>query len=200
MHCAHFLAEQCRSCQWLDKPYQTQLALKQQQLAQLLLPLQPFQLLPAVTSAEQQFRYKAKMVVLGTNEQPLLGIVNPQGEALDLADCPLYPPSFAPVFSALKAFIKLAKLQPYQVAERRGELKFILLSQSQHSGRFMLRFVLRSKNHLAVIQKFLPQLLTQLPQLEVVSINLQPQHAALLEGAEEIVLTEQKLLREQLNQ
>lgn len=200
MYCAHFVADRCHSCQWLDKPYQTQLALKQQQLAQLLLPLQPFQLLPAVTSAEQQFRYKAKMVVLGTSEQPLLGIVNPQGDALDLADCPLYPPSFSPVFSALKDFIKLAKLQPYQVAERRGELKFILLSQSQHSGRFMLRFVLRSKNHLAVIQKFLPQLLTQLPQLEVVSINLQPQHAALLEGAEEIVLTEQKLLREQLNQ
>ena len=200
MHCAHFLADRCHSCQWLDKPYQTQLALKQQQLAQLLLPLQPFQLLPAVASAEQHFRYKAKMVVLGTTESPLLGIVNRQGEMVDLADCPLYPPAFAPVFSAIKDVIRLAKLEPYQVAARRGELKFILLSQSQHSGRFMLRFVLRSKNHQAALQKHLPTLLAQLPALEVVSINLQPQHAALLEGAEEIILTAQPLLREQLNQ
>ncbi len=200
MHCAHFLADRCHSCQWLDKPYQTQLALKQQQLAQLLLPLQPFQLLPAVASAEQHFRYKAKMVVLGTTESPLLGIVNQQGEMVDLADCPLYPPAFAPVFSAIKDVIRLAKLEPYQVAARRGELKFILLSQSQHSGRFMLRFVLRSRNHQAALQKHLPTLLAQLPALEVVSINLQPQHAALLEGAEEIILTAQPLLREQLNQ
>ena len=200
MQCGHFTAGRCQSCQWLAKPYQTQLALKQQQLSALLAPLQPFEFLPAVASAEQQFRYKAKMVVLGSSEEPLLGIVNSQGEALDLADCPLYPANFAPVFSALKDFIRLAKLQPYQVAARRGELKFILLSQSQHSSRFMLRFVLRSKNHLAVIQKFLPQLLSQVPELELVSINLQPQHAALLEGAEEIVLTEQRLLREQLNQ
>lgn len=200
MHCAHFMADRCHSCQWLDKPYQTQLALKQQQLAQLLLPWQPFQLLPAVASAEQHFRYKAKMVVLGTTESPLLGIVNRQGEMVDLADCPLYPAAFAPVFSAIKDVIRLAKLEPYQVTVRRGELKFILLSQSQHSGRFMLRFVLRSKNHQAALQKHLPALLAQLPALEVVSINLQPQHAALLEGAEEIILTAQPLLREQLNQ
>ncbi len=200
MQCGHFAAGRCQSCQWLAKPYQSQLALKQQQLAELLAPMQPFQLLPAVASAEQQFRYKAKMVVLGTVESPLLGIVNAQGDALDLADCPLYPATFAPVFSAIKNFISLAKLEPYEVTARRGELKFILLSQSQHSGRFMLRFVLRSKNHLAVIQKYLPQLLSQIPELEVVSINLQPQHAALLEGAEEIVLSQQTLLREQLNQ
>lgn len=200
MQCAHFAAGRCQSCQWLDKPYQTQVALKQQQLLQLLAPLQPFELLPAVESAEQQFRYKAKMVVQGSSQTPLLGIVNADGQAIDLADCPLYPADFAPVFSALKHFIRLAKLQPYQVVERRGELKFILLSQSQHSGRFMLRFVLRSKNHLAVLQKYLPELRQAIPALEVVSVNLQPQPAALLEGAEEIVLSQTTLLREQLNQ
>lgn len=200
MQCAHFAAGRCQSCQWLDKPYQTQVALKQQQLVQLLAPLQPFELLPAVESAEQQFRYKAKMVVQGSSQTPLLGIVNANGQAIDLADCPLYPADFAPVFSALKHFISLAKLQPYQVVERRGELKFILLSQSQHSGRFMLRFVLRSKNHLAVLKKYLPELLQAIPALEVVSVNLQPQPAALLEGAEEIVLSQATLLREQLNQ
>ncbi|MBU1310728.1 MAG: methyltransferase domain-containing protein, partial [Gammaproteobacteria bacterium] len=111
-----------------------------------------------------------------------------------------YPPAFAAAFELCKAFIQRAKLTPYDIAARRGELKFILLSQSRHSGRFMLRLVLRSKNCLASVQKHLPWLVAQWPQLEVCSVNLQPLPAALLEGEEEIILTEQTLLAEQLNQ
>ncbi|SEH80127.1 23S rRNA (uracil747-C5)-methyltransferase [Rheinheimera pacifica] len=200
MHCVHFAAKRCQSCHWLDKPYPAQLVLKQQQLTDLLADFKPAQLLEPVASAEQGFRYKAKMVALGTAEQPVLGIVNAQGEAVDLADCPLYPPAFAPAFALCKAFIQRANLTPYDISARRGELKFILLSQSLHSGRFMLRFVLRSKNCLASIKKHLPWLLAQWPELEVCSVNLQPKPAALLEGEEEIILTEQTLLAEQLNQ
>ncbi len=200
MHCQHFQAGRCQSCQWLAKPYARQLADKQQQLTELLAPLQPLELLAPVASAEQGFRYKAKMVVLGSVEQPVLGIVNAKGEQVDLADCPLYPASFAPVFALCKAFISRTKLTPYDIASRRGELKYILLSQSLHSGRFMLRFVLRSKSCLASITKHLPWLLQQLPELELCSVNLQPAAAAILEGAEEIVLTSQNVLAEQLNQ
>lgn len=200
MHCAHFAAKRCLSCHWLDKPYTVQLNEKQQQLASLLAPFNPEQLLEPVASAEAGFRYKAKMVALGTVDEPVLGIINNQAEVVDLSDCPLYPPAFAAAFTLCKVFIQRATLIPYDIAARRGELKFILLSQSRHSGRFMLRFVLRSKNCLASIEKHLPWLLAQWPELEVCSVNLQPKAAALLEGEEEIILTEQTLLAEQLNQ
>lgn len=200
MHCHHFKAKRCLSCQWLAKPYSTQLADKQQQLTELLANFQPEQMLSPVASAKQGFRYKAKMVVLGSVENPILGIINAQAEQVDLADCPLYPESFAPVFALCKVFISRANLTPYDIASRRGELKYILLSQSLKSGRFMLRFVLRSKNCLAAISKHLPWLLQQLPGLELFSVNLQPAPAAILEGPEEIVLTEQQVLAEQLNQ
>ncbi|MAD74019.1 MAG: 23S rRNA (uracil(747)-C(5))-methyltransferase RlmC [Rheinheimera sp.] len=200
MHCHHFHAKRCQSCQWLAKPYSQQLADKQQQLVTLLESFQSAQVLDPVASEQQGFRYKAKMVVLGSVAAPTLGITNPQGEQVDLADCPLYPASFAPVFSLCKAFISRAGLTPYDIASRRGELKYILLSQSLHSGRFMLRFVLRSKNCLAAIIKHLPWLSQQLPELELCSVNLQPAAAAILEGAEEIVLTGQTVLAEQLNQ
>jgi len=199
MHCHHFAANRCQSCHWLDKPYAEQLALKQQQLTALLAPFMPEETLSPIASAEQGFRYKAKMVVLGSVEHPLLGIVNAQGQSVDLADCPLYPATFAAVFTLCKAFVFRANLTPYDIASRRGELKFILLSQSLHSGRFMLRFVLRSKNCLAAIQKHLPWLMQQLPALEVCSVNLQPLAAAVLEGEEEILLTGQGVLAEQLN-
>ncbi|MDP5191594.1 23S rRNA (uracil(747)-C(5))-methyltransferase RlmC [Rheinheimera baltica] len=200
MHCAHFDAKRCLSCHWLSKPYAAQLSEKQQQLISLLAPFNKPELLAPVASSEQGFRYKAKMVVLGTVDAPMLGIINAQGESVDLADCPLYPAAFAPVFALCKAFISRTNLTPYDIASRRGELKFILLSQSLHSGRFMLRFVLRSKNCLASIQKHLPWLIQQLPELAVCSVNLQPLPAAVLEGEEEILLTEQSVLAEQLNQ
>jgi 23S rRNA (uracil747-C5)-methyltransferase len=200
MYCHHYHAKRCQSCQWLDKPYPQQLALKQQQLLALLMPAASTEVLAPVASSEQGFRYKAKMVVLGSALEPVLGIVNGQGEQVDLADCPLYPDRFEPVFALCKAFISRADLTPYNIATRRGELKYILVSQSLHSGRFMLRFVLRSKNCLAAITKHLPWLLQQLPDIELCSVNLQPAAAAILEGTEEIVLTEQTVLAEQLNQ
>ncbi|MBU1310365.1 MAG: 23S rRNA (uracil(747)-C(5))-methyltransferase, partial [Gammaproteobacteria bacterium] len=85
MHCHHFAAKRCLSCHWLDKPYPQQLALKQQQLTTLLAAFKPALLFEPVASAEQGFRYKAKMVALGTVDEPVLGIVNAQGEAVDLA-------------------------------------------------------------------------------------------------------------------
>lgn len=198
MNCVEFLAGRCNSCNQLAVPYATQLEQKQQQLALLLTPFAEAELLPAVASEEQGFRTKAKMVVSGTKDQPVLGILNGQ-TAVDLSACPLYPAAFAPAFALIKSFIQRAALTPYQLEQKQGELKLILLSQSQHSGRFMLRFVLRSKNCLASIQKHLPWLQQQWPELEVCSVNLQPVHMAVLEGPEEIVLTSQELLREELN-
>lgn len=198
MHCAHFVANRCQSCHWLDKPYAAQLALKQQQMLAQLAPAPDVEVLPAQASTQQGFRYKAKMVVQGSASAPLLGIVNQQQQAIDLCDCPLYPPSFAAVFAHCKTFISRANLQPYDIAARRGELKYLLLSQSLHSGQLMLRFVLRSKSQLAAIAQQLPWLQQQLPQLDVCSVNLQPLPAALLEGEEEILLSG-TVLAEQLN-
>jgi tRNA/tmRNA/rRNA uracil-C5-methylase (TrmA/RlmC/RlmD family) len=84
------------------------------------------------------------MVVSGSVERPLLGMLHRDGTPEDLTDCPLYPAEFAPVFAALKPFIARAGLTPYNVARKRGELKYLLLTESQQGG-MMLRFVLRSE-------------------------------------------------------
>ncbi len=105
-----------------------------------------------MSGPEQGFRNKAKMVVSGSVEKPLLGMLHRDGTPEDLCDCPLYPASFAPVFAALKPFIARAGLTPYNVARKRGELKYILLTESQSDGGMMLRFVLRSDTKLAQLR------------------------------------------------
>lgn len=199
MFCPYFVADTCRSCSELNTAYAVQLAAKQQQLQQLLPNNMPYQLLPAVASAEAGFRNKAKMVVMGTSDAPVLGILNHYQQQVDLTACPLYPADFQQAFSHIRSFIRLARLEPYQLAEKKGELKYVLLTQSQATGQWMLRFVLRSKNHLAAIIKYLPVLQQQWPELAVCSVNLQPEHKAVLEGEQEIILTEQQQLPELFN-
>ena len=93
----------------------------QQQLQSLdeshLTWFEPFQ------SPVAQFRNKAKMVVSGAVERPILGILpNPLDpkSAVDLCDCPLYPQRFQALFPILKDFIARAGLVPYNVAKQNG--------------------------------------------------------------------------------
>lgn len=199
MHCAHYQAGRCQSCQWLAIPYARQLEDKQQHLRALLHAHPVTEWFAAQPSVLQAMRNKAKMVVSGSVERPRLGMLTRDGEGVDLCDCPLYPASFAPVFAVLKAFIPRAGLTPYHVARRRGELKYVLLTESRLNGEMMLRFVLRSDSKLAQLRQALPWLQAQLPSLTVISVNIQPVHMAILEGEREIFLSEQQTLAESLN-
>ncbi|ELW9544067.1 23S rRNA (uracil(747)-C(5))-methyltransferase RlmC [Klebsiella aerogenes] len=198
MHCALYDAGRCRSCQWLELPLTQQLADKMANLRELLAGHPAARWLTPVSGPETAFRNKAKMVVSGSVERPLLGMLHRDGTPEDLTDCPLYPPSFEAVFAALKPFIARAGLTPYNVARKRGELKYLLLTESQQGG-MMLRFVLRSAAKLAQLRAALPWLQQQLPQLKVITANIQPVHMAIMEGEQEIFLSDQQALAENFN-
>lgn len=199
MHCALYDAGRCRSCQWLELPVSQQLADKMADLRALLADAPVAEWCAPVCGPESGFRNKAKMVVSGSVERPLLGMLHRDGAPEDLTDCPLYPQSFAPVFAALKPFIARAGLTPYNVARRRGELKYILLTESRLDGGMMLRFVLRSETKLAQLRAALPELQALLPQLQVITANIQPVHMAIMEGEREIFHTDQQALAENFN-
>ncbi|CAH6635532.1 23S rRNA (uracil(747)-C(5))-methyltransferase RlmC [Pseudocitrobacter vendiensis] len=199
MQCALYDAGRCRSCQWIEQPVNDQLAAKMNDLHTLLAGQAVEAWCAPVSGPEQGFRNKAKMVVSGSVEKPLLGMLHRDGTPVDLTDCPLYPDSFAPVFAALKPFIARAGLTPYNVARKRGELKYLLLTESQRDGGMMLRFVLRSESKLEQLRAALPALQAQLPQLKVITANIQPVHMAIMEGEQEIFFTEQQALAETFN-
>ena len=199
MHCALYDAGRCRSCQWLELPVSQQLADKMADLRALLADAPVAEWCAPVCGPESGFRNKAKMVVSGSVERPLLGMLHRDGAPEDLTDCPLYPQSFAPVFATLKPFIARAGLTPYNVARRRGELKYILLTESRLEGGMMLRFVLRSETKLAQLRAALPELQALLPQLQGITANIQPVHMAIMEGEREIFLTDQQALAENFN-
>ncbi|MFI9485012.1 23S rRNA (uracil(747)-C(5))-methyltransferase RlmC [Promicromonospora sp. NPDC052451] len=200
MQCPHYDAGRCHSCTLLEIDYPTQVLDKERHVAALLEPVSAdLTWLPAVRSAESGFRNKAKMVVSGSVAEPVLGILDGAGRGVDLTDCGLYPAALQASFGPLAAFVTRANLEPYQVSGRgkrvqqRGELKYVLVTLSP-DGELMVRFVLRSQEAVARIRKHLAWLQAELPALAVATANIQPAHAAVLEGDLEIPLTERTTL------
>ncbi len=200
LQCQFYQQNLCRSCALLDLPLVEQVEGKQQQLQQLLRPFAVESYEPAVVGPVAAFRNKAKMVALGAAHQPILGIVSPSGEPVSLVNCPLYPTSMQQLLARLERFVQQAGIAPYRVDKAKGELKFVLLTQAQHSGEFMLRFVLRSPTAIARIERELPALLSEFPAIKLVTANIQPVHMARLEGEEEIWLYGEPRLKEVFNQ
>ena len=147
---------------------------------------------------ESAFRNKAKLVVGGRRGEPTLGILDPTGVGVDLRRCGLYEPGLHEAVLRLPDLVGRLGLTPYDVPRRTGELKHVLVTHSP-DGELMVRFVLRSPGQLGRLERGLPDLLAGLPGTRVVTANLLPQHAALLEGDQEQVLTEQATLPMRVN-
>lgn len=190
--CQRHRAGTCHSCPHQDLPLAEQLALKQARVAALLADgaaaLSPQVWQEPVASAASRFRNKAKMVVSGTVQAPVLGILGPQGRGIDLRACPLHVEAIEEALPVLARTVTRLGLVPYDVSARRGELKHLLVTASP-DGDLMVRWVLRSRRHLEVLRDELPRLREELETLAVMSVNLQPVHQAIIEGEEEIVLT-----------
>jgi 23S rRNA (uracil747-C5)-methyltransferase len=179
-------------------PYDGQVRAKQEHCAGLLSGHPDLAWLPPITSPEGAFRNKAKMVVAGSVTAPTLGILDASGRGVDLRDCGLHLRALQEALPTLAEFVTLASLTPYDVAARRGELKYVLATVSP-TDELMVRFVTRSQEPVARIRKHLGWLQHRLPQLVVVTVNIQPEHKAILEGEREIVLTPQETLSMEVN-
>jgi len=177
----------------MNSPYAQQVAEKERVVRELLAGHPDAYWLPAAASAESGFRAKAKMVVGGTVEAPTLGVLDGRGQGVDLRHCGIIARGIRAAFAPLIATITAAGLTPYDVPGRRGELKYVIATEAT-SGELMVRFVLRSRARLDALRRALPDLQQSLPEAVVVTVNLHPEHKAVVEGAEEIVLTHRAVL------
>ena len=177
----------------MGEPYPAQLDRKETR-AREAVPGLEVDWLPTVASAESGFRNKAKMVVAGSLDAPSLGILDAHGRGVDLRECGLHTPGIRAALPHLAAFACEARLAPYDVPSRSGELKHVLVTESP-DGELMVRWVLRSTEAVARLRKHLPALRERVPAIAVASANILPEHKAVLEGELEIPLTESQHLR-----
>ncbi len=193
--CAYYDTYQCRSCTWIDFFYAEQLQNKEAGLHDLLDPFKPTEWLKPVPSPLKGFRNKAKMVASPSAEGIVLGL----DEETSLIDCPLYPESMQRVLHLVQEWLRELGIKGYDLKKKKGELKYVLLTRSTHDGSMMLRFVLRSHGIISRLKGGLESLKSKAPELKVVTANIQPEHMAILEGDEEIFLTDEERLEERFN-
>lgn len=194
MLCQLHDASLCRSCPNLDLPLAQQLQLKQSAVqATLASQVETAAWLEPFASTPSHFRNKAKLAVSGTTHAPVLGLVDRFDNGTDLTSCPLHVNEIKAALAPLTRAITRMGLQPYSIVKRRGELKHVLITASAN-GQMMVRFVLRSTAQLPAIRKGAPRLQSELPGLRVLSVNIQPRPAAILEGEREIILSQNSTL------
>ncbi|TDW40572.1 23S rRNA m(5)U-747 methyltransferase [Curtobacterium sp. PhB42] len=200
MQCDYFDRGVCRSCTLMGQPYADQVLDKELRTRELLHDAVEaaggpgaVTWSPAITSPESGYRNKAKMVVGGSTEHPTVGILDHRQRGVDLRHCGICTPGIRHALPLLADFVQTAGLIPYDVAARRGELKYVLVTESPDC-ELMVRFVLRSEGQVARIRQYLDVLRDALPNVVVVTANLLPEHKAVTEGDREIVLTEQETL------
>ncbi len=200
MQCDYFDRGVCRSCTLMGQPYADQVLDKELRTRELLHDAveaaggpAAVTWSPAITSPESGYRNKAKMVVGGSTQHPTVGILDDRQRGVDLRHCGICTPGIRHALPVLADFVSYAGLMPYDVAARRGELKYVLVTESP-DGELMVRFVLRSEGQLPQLRQHLDALRAALPNAVVVTANLLPEHKAVTEGDREVVLTEQETL------
>ena len=200
MQCDYFDRGECRSCTLMGQFYGDQVLDKELRTRELLHDAVEaaggpgtVEWLPPITSPESGYRNKAKMVVGGTVQRPTVGILDERQRGVDLRHCGICTPGIQRALPVLADFVAYAGLIPYDVRQRRGELKYVLVTESP-DGDLMVRFVLRSEGQLPRLREHLAALQQALPQAVVVTANLLPEHKAVTEGDREVPLTAQETL------
>ena len=145
-------------------------------------------------------RQKAKLAIFADGQGALQLGVYTLREQIPLADCPLYSEALQQCIAQVRALLVDAEVTPYDIHTRRGEGKFLLITESlpyadEPHPTFMVRLVLRSKEALARLQKCTDEFLRANPSIRLLSVNIQPQPAAILEGVEEVQLSSNSYFR-----
>jgi 23S rRNA (uracil747-C5)-methyltransferase len=139
------------------------------------------------------------MSVTGTCETPVFGIVRSDLSSEDLSTCPLTPVHIQKLIETLKGLVSEFRLLPYDISARTGELKHVIIVSNHDATQGIVRFILRSSESIPRIKKLIAPLSHKHPWVTVVSCNVQPIPAAILEGPEETILTEATSIEERYN-
>lgn len=182
--CRYFEAGVCRSCTFIETPIAAQLAAKQARCAELIPEVPAAAWLEPVAGGTVDFRNRAKLAVGGVAGDVTLGILDRGGSGTDLTDCLIHEPGIRDVIPDLAGFVNDLGLEPYSVPRRSGELKYVHVTVSP-AGELMVRFVVRSELGLDLLRARVAGLRELIPQAAVISVNLLPEHKAVLEGEQE---------------
>lgn len=198
--CHYFTSSSCSSCPLLGLPQGKRLPGKVELVREVFsrfgLPIDGLHTEIITPSHPWGSRNKAKLSVTGSIAAPTIGMVRSDLSSVDLRNCPLMAPACENFYLELPRFIEMAGLIPYDIEARTGELKGVHLIVNHKNSEGIVRFVLRSSEAIPRTRKIVGAIQAQHPWAKVISCNIQPLPAAILEGPEEALLTSERFIQE----
>ncbi|MGB4709968.1 MAG: methyltransferase [Fuerstiella sp.] len=192
MYCRHFNAGICRSCSLLDMAADQALNAKSVRLQKLFPDAAKICDFPAEVPPEGN-RIRAKLAISGSTDFPVIGFHGPNRQLIAVDDCALHHPEINRFAAEIRQLIREYKLTPFNVELNTGELKFVVLTYSPSHQQIMVQWVLRSLEAVDRIRK-LAATIQQSHSIAVMSVNVQPQRAAVIQGRQEIIVSESDVL------
>lgn len=197
MKCTYFEKKKCGSCDLLDHSYLETLRLKEHEL-KTLFP-QHLSIMKPTIGLKGDIagsRNKAKLAVFSSDNKLTFGFYQRDGSHRELENCPLHAKGINALLPAVRDILNHYKIIPYDLNTQKGELKYLLISTSgeDENAECLLRFVLRSKESLHRLKQAIKDIALLTPAIKVITANIQPIHQAILEGDEEIILTENSVI------
>ncbi len=200
MKCHWFLTQHCKSCSLLDLSYLATIKNKDAELTSLFKGshIQLQESIPCDPISGS--RNKAKFALRAQLGEIEFGFYDAQLNFKKLEECPLHLEGINGLLPELKAYLKQYNITPYDLTTKKGELKYVIISKSQQNQECLIRFIVRSKESLDRIRKLSSSWEETSPHGLVISVNIQPDHKAILEGDEEIVVSKKQRLDYQMGE
>ena len=190
---------QCGGCTFRHVNYQEELHYKEQfvhDVFERIGGLHP-KFEPILPCEERDgYRNKAQYPVTSLNGHLACGFYAKHSHrVIPFTGCKLQPPIFTEILEFLLPWLEQYAIIPYDEKKHSGELRHIYLRRGYHSGEIMLCLITRVsiKNKL---QKYIPQLRKQFPQIVSVTESVNPEKTNVIMGKSVSVLMGQTFIKD----
>lgn len=198
LKCSAYSEQRCRSCSTIEIDYEIGLASKVKILGELFPEMDLTEVIKNSTASE--YRNKAKFIIAGSLKNPVVGIPSPTDKfmASELLDCPIHEKELNEIALFIKSRISEFLLTPYDLLTKKGEFKYLIITQSNGEKEISVRFGMRSSESLPRVGKLSKFLTDHFPSIKVISFEIQPKHAAIFDG-ETSYISDEKFIVHKMN-
>jgi len=190
---------QCGGCTFRHVNYQEELHYKEQfvhDVFERIGGLHP-QFSPILPCEERDgYRNKAQYPVTNLDGHLACGFyARHSHRVIPFTKCRLQPEIFTQILEFLLPWLESCGIVAYEEEKHSGELRHIYLRRGYHSGEIMLCFITRISIR-KKLQKHIPELLQQFPQIVSVSESINPDKTNVIMGKKVSVLMGQTFIKD----
>lgn len=179
----------CGGCDWLNIPYDKQLAYKQLIINEIFKNIPILQIKKIIASPQQEYyRNKSFFPISEIHAQPVIGMFERKSHTvISHQHCKLFPPIFAKIIESFLSYMKLANVPVYNERTGKGTARHLGIRYSKTTGDILVVLVTRSRK-LPFSKQLVRTLTEEFPEIVGIVQNINPKKTNTILGNENKLL------------